>query len=76
MSIVLPINISFNDWIGSLQTDYSTNEVPIHFQESEWRLFVDAVKRLNTFANDDTPSHQGFATWQDWAMRLTQVLNA
>lgn len=75
MSIVLPVDISFADWVATLQVDYSTDEVPMYFTEDNWREFADYTKRLNTFSNDDIPGHDGFNDWRDWAQRLAQTLN-
>ncbi len=74
MSIVLPVNITFEKWVASLQVDYSTNEVPMYFTENNWRDFADRCRRLNTFNNDDLPLHNNFPDWQSWAQRLVQAL--
>lgn len=74
MSIVLPVNISFEKWIASLQVDYSINEVPMYFKEENWRNFADATRRLNTFNNDDIALHNNFPDWQSWAERVVQAL--
>lgn len=74
MSIVLPVNISFERWISSLQIDYSSNEVPSYFKKNQWREFADAARRLNTFNNADIPLHNSFPDWQSWAERVVQAL--
>lgn len=74
MSIVLPVNITFEKWISSLQVDYSTQEVPSYFVEENWRQFADATRRLNTFNNEDIPLHNSFDDWRSWAIRVVQTL--
>lgn len=74
MSIVLPVNISFEKWIAELQVDYSVNEVPMYYIEANWRDFADATRRLNTFNNDDIPLQSSFPDWQAWAQRVVQAL--
>lgn len=48
----------------------------MYFKEKNWREFADAVRRLNTFNNNDIPQHHGFSDWRDWAKRVVQALGA
>lgn len=77
MSIVLPIGISFHRWASTLQTDFSTEEVPLPpADEKNWKSWAIRVVDRNVFNNDNIPDPRHFETWQLWASRVAQALNA
>jgi len=68
MSIVLPENISFNDWMASLLVDFNTKQVvPKDYDEINWREICDNVATSPIFTSRAAPLTSGFSSWQEWA---------
>jgi hypothetical protein len=76
MSIVLPMGMSFRRWAATLQVDYSTEDVPLPPPEDQWQGWAQRLVERNVFQNDQIPNPIGFKGWQDWAIRVAQVLSA
>lgn len=75
--IVLPTqSMSFQYWAATLQTDYSSQDVPLPFSENMWQDWAQALKERNVFQNNEIPDPRQFSDWRSWATRLVQVLNA
>jgi len=75
VSIVLPINMSFQDWAATLFVDFSTDSIPIPPDEEDWQLWAQYMIERDVFQNDSIPLPYGFSGWREWAERVAAVVN-
>lgn len=67
-----PDQFAIEAWINLLPPVF--NEVPKFATEDNWREWADALCLSAVGRAYGIPTHYGFNTWRDWAIRVYQVL--
>lgn len=72
--MILPYNISFEDWAASVVQDFPLDIVPVEANEDNWKEWANYVAFSRTFSQNDVPGPDGFDDWHDWAERVYQLM--
>ena len=72
--MIQPIGISLQNWAASLVQDFPDDNVPILYNEDDWRSWGDTVCALTRFLEEDCPQPQGFQDWESWADGVYQAM--
>lgn len=76
MMAILPIGINLMNWASALRNEYADQDFPILSSESGWKRWATDLQAVPVFTNKGIPNANGFASWQDWAMRFTAAIGA
>lgn len=68
--MIIPVGISLLDWAASLLIDYPDDNLPILYNEEEWKDWGDFVTGAPSFEDLNAPSTSFYDNWQDWAFAL------
>ena len=68
--MILPFYISLSDWAHSLLIDFPNDNVPILYNEEEWKEWGNDVTFCPTFEKTNAPSTDFYNNWQEWALAL------
>ncbi len=71
--MIIPVGISLLDWAASLLIDFPNDNIPILYNEEEWKDWGDSVIFGPTFSSLNAPSTKFYDNWQDWAFALYQT---
>jgi hypothetical protein len=71
--MILPEYISLRDWADSLITDFPNDNIPILYNEEEWKEWGNDVIYETHFENLNAPSTDLYDNWKDWAYALYQT---
>lgn len=73
--MVLPIGIDLNTWACNLFIDFPDDNVPILYDDSQWKEWGDQLVQCTTFAENEAPSTVDYNDWQTWAQALYYTMN-
>lgn len=65
--MIIPINISLDDWANSLIIDFPNDNVPVFSRGDDWKKWGDVVRQEPTFVENACPGTSVYSDWQDWA---------
>lgn len=74
MTMIPPTNISLLDWAAQLQIDFSGDDVPLLFNESEWVEWSQRLVACQSFVNNNVPDGNSYSNWHDWAQRVYDLM--
>lgn len=66
--------MSWEDWNGGFIMWFGEAPIPLESEEN-WTKVASAIASLPRFGKYPVPQPDGYATWQDWANEVTQILN-
>lgn len=66
---------TFESWACLMCEQYSTQQLQIPDQNTNWQDWAVGVKAIDLFNNQAIPSPYDFAEWQNWAEALVNVMN-
>lgn len=73
--MLIPTNMTFNNWANSLVIDFPNSFIPIPPKETDWKRWARIVCEQNDFSVSGTLNPNSFKTWKDWAILLYKQLN-
>lgn len=73
---IMPIGISFTDWAANLRNEYPALEFPIITDENLWKEWAQSLILEPSFNNVALPDSRLFGSWQEWAIRFTEIIGA
>lgn len=65
--MILPIGISLKDWAASLVIDFPTDNIPLLYEDADWKQWGDLLIQENSFSEADAPGTALFKEWNPWA---------
>lgn len=68
--MILPEFISLRDWADSLIIDFPNDNVPIIYNEEDWKRWGNSVVTGPSFQSLQAPNTDLYDNWQDWAFVL------
>jgi hypothetical protein len=74
LNMVDPYSTEFGRWAADLTEQLASYNPPSPVSEDEWRGWARAIVDLPEIAELGVQNPALFASWQDWASTLLQVL--
>jgi hypothetical protein len=72
--MVQPFGISLMYWAATLVQDFPDANVPILYNEEDWRHWGNFVVTATDFLDQDCPGTEGFSDWISWADAVYQCM--
>jgi hypothetical protein len=69
-----PSGATWESWNGNLIMFFGEEPIPYN-NEINWKQTAANVAELPTFSVYPVPDPNRFASWQDWALEFTQIIN-
>ena len=69
-----PEYMSWEDWNGNFIVWYGQEPIA-HETEDNWQDAAEQISTLPTFASYPIPGPANYASWQDWAKDVTEIIN-
>ena len=69
-----PSGSTWESWNGNLIMFFGEEPIPYN-NEINWKQTAANVSELPTFSVYPVPDPDRFASWQDWALEFTQIIN-
>lgn len=66
---------SFESWASLMVEQYAAQQLEIPTVSTEWKLWGNALKAIDVFANEAIPQTDDFENWSDWAAALLSAVN-
>lgn len=73
--MVLPIGIELLEWAANLLIDFPNDNIPLLFDEDQWRLWGDELVQCTTFAQNQAPQTGDYDDWNTWAQGVYYNMN-
>jgi hypothetical protein len=54
---------------------YAAQQLEIPTEQTDWKLWGNALKAIDVFANEAIPQTDDFSDWSDWAAALLSAVN-
>lgn len=77
--IVVPVNISFEDWVKRLISTFPTDSIPLPPEVElwwDWAAYLKQNPRFIRSPNPDKSLYPKEESWIDWANYFIQTYNA
>lgn len=71
--MIIPEYISLRDWAASLIVDFPADNLPILYNEEEWKDWGNDVILSPSFERTNAPRTDSYSEWSDWAKALYQT---
>jgi hypothetical protein len=68
--MVIPLDIPLQKWADSLVIDFPNDNIPLLYNESNWRTWGNFLVEENSFLSNYAPSTKSFRDWKQWAMAV------
>jgi hypothetical protein len=68
--MILPDYISLRDWANSLLIDFPADNLPILYNEEEWKDWGNEVVFSPSFEKLNSPGTAIYENWRDWAVAV------
>jgi hypothetical protein len=65
--MIIPIFTDVYTWANSLIIDFPDENIPILYNDTEWKDWGNQVSRLDSFLEAAAPGTELYDTWQTWA---------
>lgn len=72
--MVIPTNITLSKWAASLVIDFPDDNVPLLYNEMEWKKWGNFLVEGNSFLSNFAPPTKGFQDWKPWAMAVFSTM--
>jgi hypothetical protein len=72
--MVLPERISLKAWAASLVIDYPNDNIPLLFNEKQWKDWGNLLVQEDSFSDNNAPGTGDFNDWQSWAKAVFYVM--
>lgn len=70
-----PRGHTFDSWASLMCEAYADQQLEIPNERTDWRLWGEGLKGIDTFSVDGIPAPSAFEDWQLWAQSLVNVIN-
>jgi hypothetical protein len=70
-----PRGHTFDSWASLMCEAYAEQQLSIPDSQTDWRLWGEGLKGIDTFGVDGIPAPAVFEDWQLWAESLVNVVN-
>lgn len=68
--MMMPINTNAVTWAHSLIIDFPADDVPILYNESDWKEWGNQLTLCNSFDTQGAPGVDGYDAWDKWAIEV------
>jgi hypothetical protein len=68
--MVIPLDITLKNWAASLVIDFPDDNVPLLYNENNWRTWGNFLVQENSFSSNFAPMTEGFRDWKHWAQAV------
>lgn len=66
---------SFESWASLMVEQYAAQQLEIPTVSTDWKMWGNALKAIDVFANEAIPQTDDFENWSDWAAALLSAVN-
>ena len=66
--MILPLYIDFLDWAASLVIDFPTENIPVLYNENDWKDYGNQLVLCDSFYDAGAPGTDSYDDRQKWAM--------
>jgi len=70
-----PRGHTFDSWASLMCEAYGEQQLVIPNNQTDWRLWGEGLKGIDTFSVDGVPTPDTFEDWQLWAESLVNLVN-
>lgn len=68
--MMIPKNTTIERWASSLIVDFPNDNIPLRWNESNWKSKGNALVQETSFANNAAPGTKDFNDWKTWAYAI------
>lgn len=72
--MTLPKDIPLLLWAQSLVIDFSSDNVVLLTDESEWKEWGNGLVQEDSFSNNGAPATHAYSDWQTWAQDVFKCM--
>lgn len=72
--MVQPRFISLANWAASLVIDFPDDDIPLLYNEKDWKNWGNFLVQCTNFASNGAPGATFYKEWQPWAMDVFKVM--
>lgn len=73
--MVLPIGIDLLYWAANLLIDFPNDDIPLLYDDKQWREWGDQLVQCTTFAENQAPQTGDYEDWNTWAQAVYYNMN-
>lgn len=73
MVVYDPRNMEWDYWCALMAELFAANQLGT-LPEEKWEEWAAGLSGIGYFTRSGVPDYRNFATWQDWAMALTNAM--
>lgn len=68
--MVNPLGMDLLSWAATIPTDFPDNNIPLIFDEYDWKIWGNELIGCVTFAENNAPDTDGYSDWFPWAQEV------
>ena len=73
--MMIPEFSNISNWANSIIIDFPNDDIPLLYNEDDWKAWGNSLVQSTTFAQNNAPSTQRYDDWQTWAKDLYYCMN-
>lgn len=66
---------TFESWASLLCELYAAQQLEIPNAQTDWKVWGNSLKAIDSFSNEAVPNTSGFDDWLTWATALVGAVN-
>jgi hypothetical protein len=70
-----PRGHTFESWACLMCELYAAQQLEIPNSQTDWKMWGDGIRAIDTFGNEAIPMTDAFNNWQDWAQAVVNAVN-
>ena len=71
-----PRFMTLKNWAAALVIDFPDDDIPLLYNEKDWKNWGNQLVQCNTFAQNGCPGPGFYKDWQSWATHVFQVMHS
>lgn len=72
--MVIPLDITLKKWADSLVIDFPDDNIPLLYNENNWRSWGNFLVQENSFSANFAPATNGFLDWKNWSQAVFKTM--